>query len=44
MWVCTLVAHITDLPVETIAHQVGLSSPVNLCRRFHEALRTTPAA
>ncbi|MEU9706238.1 helix-turn-helix domain-containing protein [Streptomyces sp. NPDC047981] len=34
----------TDLPVETIAHRVGLSSAVNLRRRFHEALRTTPAA
>ncbi|MFC5033711.1 MULTISPECIES: helix-turn-helix domain-containing protein [Streptomyces] len=34
----------TDLPVETIARRVGLSSAVNLRRRFHEALRTTPAA
>lgn len=34
----------TGLPVETIAHKVGLSSAVNLRRRFHEALRTTPAA
>ena len=34
----------TDLPVETVAHRVGLSSAVNLRRRFHEALRTTPAA
>ena len=34
----------TDLSVETIAHRVGLSSAVNLRRRFHEALRTTPAA
>ncbi|MFI5808762.1 GlxA family transcriptional regulator [Streptomyces sp. NPDC051561] len=34
----------TDLPVETIAHRVGLSSAVNLRRRFHTALRTTPAA
>ncbi|GHA17263.1 AraC family transcriptional regulator [Streptomyces spiroverticillatus] len=34
----------TDLPVETIAHRVGLSSAVNLRRRFHSALRTTPAA
>ncbi|MER6401055.1 helix-turn-helix domain-containing protein [Kitasatospora sp. NPDC001603] len=34
----------TDLPVETIAHRVGPSSAVNLRRRFHEALRTTPAA
>ncbi|MFF3018265.1 AraC family transcriptional regulator, partial [Streptomyces sp. NPDC057939] len=31
-------------PVETIAHRVGLSSAVNLRRRFHEAVRTTPAA
>ncbi|NRQ40671.1 helix-turn-helix domain-containing protein [Nonomuraea sp. NN258] len=34
----------TDLPVETIANRVGLSSAVNLRRRFHTALRTTPAA
>ncbi|GIH80105.1 GlxA family transcriptional regulator [Planobispora longispora] len=34
----------TDLPVETIAARVGLSSAVNLRRRFHNALRTTPAA
>ncbi len=34
----------TDLSVETIARRVGLSSAVNLRRRFHEALRTTPAA
>lgn len=34
----------TDLSVETIAGRVGLSSAVNLRRRFHEALRTTPAA
>ncbi|MFI7341078.1 GlxA family transcriptional regulator [Streptomyces sp. NPDC050085] len=34
----------TDLPVETIARRVGLSSAVNLRRRFHESLRTTPAA
>ncbi|WP_405786623.1 helix-turn-helix domain-containing protein [Streptomyces sp. NBC_00029] len=34
----------TDLPVETIARRVGLSSAVNLRRRFHEAVRTTPAA
>ncbi|WP_377273457.1 GlxA family transcriptional regulator [Peterkaempfera sp. SMS 1(5)a] len=34
----------TDLPVETIAHRVGLSSAVNLRRRFHDALHTTPAA
>jgi AraC family transcriptional regulator, transcriptional activator FtrA len=34
----------TDLPVETIAQRVGLSSAVNLRRRFHTALNTTPAA
>jgi AraC family transcriptional activator FtrA len=34
----------TDLPIETIAKRVGLSSAVNLRRRFHNALRTTPAA
>ncbi|WP_344245418.1 GlxA family transcriptional regulator [Actinocorallia libanotica] len=34
----------TDLPVETIAQRVGLSSAVNLRRRFHNALRTTPTA
>ncbi|MEU8386473.1 helix-turn-helix domain-containing protein, partial [Streptosporangium sp. NPDC048865] len=34
----------TDLPVETIAQRVGLSSAVNLRRRFHNALGTTPAA
>ncbi|MFI0405746.1 GlxA family transcriptional regulator [Actinomadura sp. 3N508] len=34
----------TDLPVETIATRVGLSSAVNLRRRFHAALHTTPAA
>ncbi|WP_207934025.1 helix-turn-helix domain-containing protein [Actinomadura sp. KC06] len=34
----------TDLPVETIAARVGLSSAVNLRRRFHTALNTTPAA
>lgn len=34
----------TDLPVETIAARVGLSSATNLRRRFHRALRTTPAA
>lgn len=33
----------TDLPVETIAQRVGLSSAVNLRRRFHSALNTTPA-
>jgi AraC family transcriptional regulator, transcriptional activator FtrA len=34
----------TDLPVETIAVRVGLSSAVNLRRRFDHALGTTPAA
>jgi AraC family transcriptional activator FtrA len=34
----------TDLPVETIAQRVGLSSAVNLRRRFHTALNTTPTA
>lgn len=34
----------TDLPIETIAKRVGLSSAVNLRRRFHSALTTTPAA
>ncbi|WP_411084584.1 GlxA family transcriptional regulator [Streptomyces sp. cmx-18-6] len=34
----------TDLPVETIAARVGLSSAVNLRRRFHTALGTTPGA
>ncbi|MGI5241693.1 GlxA family transcriptional regulator [Dactylosporangium sp. CA-139066] len=34
----------TDLPVETIATRVGLSSAVNLRRRFRNALSTTPAA
>ncbi|WP_460666907.1 helix-turn-helix domain-containing protein [Kribbella swartbergensis] len=34
----------TDLPVETIAARVGLSSATNLRRRFHAALRTTPSA
>jgi AraC family transcriptional regulator, transcriptional activator FtrA len=34
----------TDLPVETIAQRVGLSSAVNLRRRFRDALRTTPGA
>ncbi|TDD28940.1 helix-turn-helix domain-containing protein [Kribbella turkmenica] len=34
----------TDLPVETIALRVGLSSATNLRRRFHAALRTTPSA
>ncbi|GAA4258828.1 GlxA family transcriptional regulator [Dactylosporangium darangshiense] len=34
----------TDLPVETIATRVGLSSAVNLRRHFRSALSTTPAA
>jgi AraC family transcriptional activator FtrA len=34
----------TDLPVETIAVRVGLSSATNLRRRFHRIVRTTPAA
>jgi AraC family transcriptional activator FtrA len=34
----------TDLPVETIAVRVGLSSATNLRRRFHSIVRTTPAA
>jgi AraC family transcriptional activator FtrA len=34
----------SDLPIETIAYRVGLSSAVNLRRRFRNALNTTPAA
>jgi AraC family transcriptional regulator, transcriptional activator FtrA len=34
----------TDLPIETIATRVGLSSATNLRRRFHTAVRTTPSA
>ncbi|WP_328309255.1 helix-turn-helix domain-containing protein [Streptomyces sp. NBC_00442] len=34
----------TDLPVEAVAARTGLSSATNLRRRFHRALRTTPAA
>lgn len=34
----------TDLPVDTIATRVGLASATNLRRRFHAAVRTTPAA
>ncbi|WP_328536516.1 helix-turn-helix domain-containing protein [Streptomyces sp. NBC_00344] len=34
----------TDVPVETVAARVGLSSATNLRRRFHQALGTTPAA
>lgn len=34
----------TDLPVETIAKRVGLSSAANLRRRFQAMVHTTPAA
>ncbi|MEU1749077.1 helix-turn-helix domain-containing protein [Micromonospora arida] len=34
----------TDLPVETIATRVGLSTATNLRRRFRTTLKTTPAA
>lgn len=34
----------TDLSVDAVAARVGLSSATNLRRRFHHALRTTPAA
>ena len=34
----------TDLPVETIAVRVGLSSATNLRRRFRAMVNTTPAA
>ncbi|MDG4858039.1 helix-turn-helix domain-containing protein [Streptomyces sp. T-3] len=34
----------TELPVETVAVRVGLSSAANLRRRFHALLHTTPAA
>lgn len=34
----------TDLPVEAVAARVGLASAVNLRRRFHTALGTTPGA
>lgn len=34
----------TELPVETVAVRVGLSSAVNLRRRFRTALGTTPGA
>ncbi|BCJ38557.1 hypothetical protein Athai_60600 [Actinocatenispora thailandica] len=34
----------TDLPVETIATRVGLTSAVNLRRRFRAYLGTTPGA
>ncbi|MDJ1645125.1 GlxA family transcriptional regulator [Streptomyces pakalii] len=34
----------TDLPVETVAVRVGLSSAVNLRRRFRTAVGTTPGA
>lgn len=34
----------TELPVETVAVRVGLSSAANLRRRFHALVHTTPAA
>ncbi len=34
----------TDLPVDVIAVRVGLGSPVNLRRRFHDRVGTTPGA
>jgi AraC family transcriptional activator FtrA len=34
----------TDLPVETIATKVGLSSATNLRRRYRTSLQTTPSA
>ncbi|WP_326822393.1 GlxA family transcriptional regulator [Streptosporangium sp. NBC_01756] len=34
----------TDLSVDAVAARVGLSSATNLRRRFHHAVRTTPAA
>ncbi|MFF4402964.1 GlxA family transcriptional regulator [Streptomyces sp. NPDC001404] len=34
----------TDLPLETVARRVGLSSATNLRRRFQGALGTTPGA
>lgn len=34
----------TDLPVESIAGRVGLTSATNLRRRFRRSLNTTPAA
>lgn len=34
----------TDLPIETIAQRVGLSSATNFRRRFRAALRITPGA
>lgn len=34
----------TDLSIDVIALRVGLSSATNLRRRFHNALRTNPAA
>jgi AraC family transcriptional activator FtrA len=41
---CCALLEETDLPVETIAGRVGLSSATNLRRRFHTALQTTPSA
>ncbi|GAA1563866.1 helix-turn-helix domain-containing protein [Actinomadura kijaniata] len=34
----------SDLPLEAVAHRVGLSSATNLRRRFRNALGTTPGA
>jgi AraC family transcriptional activator FtrA len=34
----------TDLPIDTIAARVGLSSATNLRRRFQAAVQTTPSA
>jgi AraC family transcriptional activator FtrA len=34
----------TDLPLDAVASRVGLASATNLRRRFHAAVRTTPAA
>lgn len=34
----------SELPVETVARRVGLSSATNLRRRFLDALGTTPGA
>jgi AraC family transcriptional activator FtrA len=34
----------TDLPVDTVARKVGLSSATNLRRRFVDAVGTTPGA
>ncbi|NEE21840.1 helix-turn-helix domain-containing protein, partial [Streptomyces sp. SID7499] len=34
----------SELPVDAVAHRVGLSSATNLRRRFLDALGTTPGA